>query len=68
MQRRKLLWHTVLTGAALACTADAARAGAHRTGSQLITIIDLDLCDGCPGRAVPLCVSACRKENKDRVP
>lgn len=68
MQRRKLLWHTVLTGAALACTADAARAGAHRTGSQLITIIDLDLCDGCPGRAVPLCVSACREQNKDRIP
>ena len=68
MQRRNLLRHTVLTGAALFCTADAARAGANRTGGQLITIIDLDRCDGCRDRAVPLCVSACRKENKDRVP
>jgi Fe-S-cluster-containing dehydrogenase component len=35
---------------------------------QLATVIDLDLCDGCPDREKPACVSACRDINKDKIP
>jgi len=34
----------------------------------LATLIDLSLCDGCPDRAMPACVAACRDLNKDRIP
>jgi len=32
------------------------------------TIIDLTRCDGCKGEPMPLCVKACREENKGRFP
>lgn len=40
---------------------------AKETGSYA-TLIDLSLCDGCPGRETPACVSACRAENINDVP
>ena len=43
----------------------AARAGDEK---RLVTLIDLSLCDGCPGRELPACVSACREINRDRIP
>ena len=43
----------------------AARAGGEK---RLATLIDLSLCDGCPGREMPACVSACREINRDRIP
>lgn len=38
------------------------------TEERLSTLIDLSLCDGCPGRKIPACVSACKTINKDRIP
>ena len=35
---------------------------------QWISLIDLDRCNGCPGLAVPACVSACRQKNQKRFP
>lgn len=32
------------------------------------TLIDLTKCDGCKDFSTPMCVSACREENKDRFP
>ena len=40
---------------------------AGREGS-LATLIDLCLCDGCPGMEAPACVSACKTLNQDRIP
>lgn len=39
-----------------------------KTEKHLSTLIDLSLCDGCPDRKIPACVSACREINKDKVP
>lgn len=35
---------------------------------KLSTLIDLSLCDGCTGRKIPACVSACKTINKDKIP
>lgn len=32
------------------------------------TFIDITRCDGCQGEEIPLCVKACREENKERFP
>ncbi len=32
------------------------------------TLIDLTLCDGCPGEIVPRCTQACRQKNEARFP
>ncbi len=42
-----------------------ARAGGE---GRLATLIDLSLCDGCPGREMPACVSACKEINQDKIP
>ncbi len=41
------------------------RAGGEK---RLATLIDLSLCDGCPGREIPACISACKEINQDRIP
>jgi formate dehydrogenase iron-sulfur subunit len=51
-----------LSGLALPETA---RAGGKE---RLSTLIDLSLCDGCSGREMPACVSACKEINKDKIP
>ncbi|OPY87166.1 MAG: Tetrathionate reductase subunit B precursor [Smithella sp. PtaU1.Bin162] len=53
--------------AALNCLSLPAEA-ATGTETQLSTIIDLNLCDGCTGRKIPACVDACRTINKNRIP
>jgi len=35
---------------------------------RLATLIDISICDGCPDREVPACVSACKMINKDTIP
>mgnify|MGYP001766281985 CR=1 FL=1 len=41
----------------------------HAAGrGKLATLIDLSLCDGCPGMSVPACVSACKELNGDTIP
>jgi formate dehydrogenase iron-sulfur subunit len=37
-------------------------------GGSYATMIDLSLCDGCPGKDTPACVSACRAINVAKVP
>ena len=51
-----------LAGLSLPKTAQAA------TDSQLSTLIDLSLCDGCIDRKAPACVSSCKTINKDKIP
>ena len=36
--------------------------------TQISTLIDLSLCDGCTDRKVPACVSACKEINKNKIP
>ena len=52
-------------GAGLALSGKSLAAG--REGS-LATLIDLSLCDGCPGKETPVCVAACKALNQDRIP
>jgi Fe-S-cluster-containing dehydrogenase component len=40
---------------------------AGREGN-LATLIDLSLCDGCPGKESPACVAACKTLNQGRIP
>ncbi len=55
--------------AAAATTATALpRVAQAREPKGYMTIIDLTLCDGCPGRDMPACVSACRDRNQASVP
>lgn len=35
---------------------------------KVATLIDLSLCDGCAGKEIPQCVSACRQLNRDKIP
>jgi Fe-S-cluster-containing dehydrogenase component len=43
------------------------KAQASQTGGYA-TLIDLSLCDGCPGKKIPACVNACRTINIAKVP
>ncbi|HCO51957.1 MAG TPA: oxidoreductase, partial [Sutterellaceae bacterium] len=52
----------------LALEAFPARSASPRSSEQLITIIDLDKCDGCTDLSIPACVRACRAKNQARYP
>lgn len=43
-------------------------ARAERKEGRLATLIDLNLCDGCPDREVPACVTACKAAKNAQVP
>lgn len=43
------------------------RSYARGTG-EFATIVEIDLCDGCEGEAIPRCVAACRDENREKFP
>lgn len=75
MNRRDFLRRGGLTilggGAALAgAKALATPQAGEVTGkaAKVGTMIDLTLCDGCPDRDTPACVSACREKNEPRFP
>lgn len=53
---------TLGAGAVLPKTAQAS------AGGRLATLIDLSLCDGCPGRDLPACVAACKTEHNHTIP
>lgn len=36
--------------------------------TQIATLIDLSLCDGCVDRKIPACVNACKEINKNKIP
>lgn len=40
----------------------------HSFTGKYATIIDLTRCDGCKGEPIPLCVKACKEENKAKFP
>lgn len=52
----------------LALEAFPARSASQKSSEQLITIIDLDKCDGCSDLSIPACVRACRAKNQARYP
>lgn len=57
------------TAGSLAFTGLAGPARSQTAGTgKLATLIDLSLCDGCPGIPLPACVSACRETNRDTIP
>ncbi|MGB5217711.1 MAG: 4Fe-4S dicluster domain-containing protein [Smithella sp.] len=58
----------ITAGAAVASSVGLPEASAAATDKQLSTLIDLSLCDGCPDRKVPACVSACKEINQDKIP
>ena len=58
----------ITAGAAAASTVGLPQKASAETDHQLSTLIDLSLCDGCPDKKVPSCVSACKEINQDRIP
>ncbi len=44
------------------------KASAAGRQGRLATLIDLSLCDGCPGSEQPACVTACKTLNRNRIP
>ncbi|MCR4942443.1 MAG: 4Fe-4S dicluster domain-containing protein [Campylobacter sp.] len=48
--------------------ADDVKKAKNSQSEKMMSIIDLDLCDGCKGESVPKCVSACKLKNASRFP
>lgn len=69
LTRRQFLKRTLASGlaAGLVLSGGPKRASAA-TSSRVATYYDLTRCDGCSGKKVPLCVGACREENKSKFP
>ena len=62
---------TFLTGMAAATATGLGAPKTSHAGARpdsYATLIDLSLCDGCPDRDTPLCVSACRTINTHKFP
>jgi formate dehydrogenase iron-sulfur subunit len=69
ISRRDFLRGAVASGVAGALAVTAAPvAGAAVQPGTVGTLIDLTLCDGCPGQEMPACVHACREQNQARFP
>lgn len=66
MDRRAFL--KVTAGAALLSGVGLPQTAHAQPQGRLATLIDLSLCDGCPDRKIPACVSACKEINKDKIP
>jgi len=66
LSRRALL--TVSAGALAASGLALPSPARARGAGKLATLIDLSLCDGCPGMEVPACVAACKTINRDKIP
>jgi Fe-S-cluster-containing dehydrogenase component len=67
ISRRSLLKVGAGLAAAGGFAAPQAAAAAEKEG-RLATLIDLNLCDGCPDRPVPACISACKAARNAQVP
>ncbi|MBN1662049.1 MAG: 4Fe-4S dicluster domain-containing protein [Deltaproteobacteria bacterium] len=67
ISRRSFFKVTAGLAAASGITALPKNVHAAAPGS-FATLIDLSLCDGCPDRGMPACVSACKAINKDKIP
>jgi formate dehydrogenase iron-sulfur subunit len=67
ISRRSFLAGMAAAGAAAVVPKGSAAWAASKEGTYA-TLIDLTLCDGCPDRETPACVTACRTKNADRFP
>lgn len=65
MNRRNFFKFTAV-GAASPMLAD--YTNQEKNNKKIMSIIDLDLCDGCENLNVPKCVLACRNKNEKRFP
>lgn len=69
VSRRAFIKRAAISGASAAfIMSGAAGSAAAANSEEYATLIDLTLCDGCPGREVPACVEACRIKNEDNFP
>lgn len=69
--RREFVKRSAVSSTAAAAALSGVRnkkARAFEKTQNLGSFIDLTKCDGCKNFEVPLCVSACREENKDKFP
>lgn len=67
INRRSLILGTAVAGA-LTVLPRVETAAAAPAKESWASLIDLSLCDGCEGKAQPLCVIACRTERHDSFP
>ena len=65
--RRQFFKRVGIASGAMLLTSEGARA-ASDPRMRIGSLIDLTLCDGCKGEAIPACVSACRDKNQARFP
>jgi len=70
LTRRQFLKRTLASGVAGGLVLSGGVRIAHAASAKDVrgTLYDLTRCDGCIGQKVPLCVTACREENKSRFP
>lgn len=61
MDRRNFIKFAAISGATTAF-------GNEMNSRQIMSVIDLDLCDGCKGENAPKCVMACKIKNATRFP
>ena len=66
--RRDFLKRTAASGVAGGIALSGVKIAEASTGESVGTMIDLTKCDGCKGKDVPDCVSACKTENMDKFP
>lgn len=60
--QRRQLFSNALSGLALAGYSAGSASEPSLSREQVVTIIDIDRCDGCPDQQVARCVAACRRE------
>ncbi|MFZ5633433.1 MAG: 4Fe-4S dicluster domain-containing protein [Bacillota bacterium] len=69
LTRRQFVKRTLASGMAAGLVLGGGTKLAYAaSSSQAGTFYDLTKCDGCKGQKVPLCVTACREENRSRFP
>ena len=67
MDRRKFFKFSAV-GLATPVLASASPNSQGSNSKKMMSIIDLDLCDGCAGKEMPECVKACKIKNESRFP
>lgn len=69
MSRRGFLRSSAVAAVAgVAASAGLQGSAAAGGPGRFATLVDLSLCDGCVGEAMPRCVEACRRKNSSRFP
>ncbi|MCL6477161.1 MAG: 4Fe-4S dicluster domain-containing protein [Peptococcaceae bacterium] len=69
LTRRQFLKRTLASGVAAGLVlSGGVKPSRASSSSQVGTFYDLTKCDGCRGQKAPLCVTACREENRSKFP